>query len=246
MDGPERYVDLVIDLLLRLRETQRDPIAAAADTIAASLQRDGVVHLFGTGHSHLLAEEVFYRAGGLFAIDPLLDSSVLLSQGALRSTVTERRPGAAAEIAGRYDLRRGDVGIVISNSGRNPAPVEMAQLMKARGLAVIAVTSLVHSSALPPVPPNTQRLFEVANVVLDNGGTYGDAGLRLDGVANPVGPTSTIAGAVLLHAVFIGAMERLVAARHPVANLPSGNIEGGDLIALRAEFEHYRDRIRHW
>jgi uncharacterized phosphosugar-binding protein len=246
MDASERYFELVIDLLGRLRLSQRDAVARAAEAVAATLAADGVVHLFGTGHSHLLAEEVFYRAGGLMAIEAMLDPSVLLSAGARHSTVTERSPGAAAAIAGVYDLRRGDVGVVISNSGRNPAPIEMAKLMKARGLTVIALTSVTHSSAVPPLPPHARRLFEIADIVLDNGGQYGDAGLRIDGVPHPVGPTSTVAGAALLHAVMIGAMERLVAAGKPVVNLPSGNLEGAELTAVAAEFERYRDRIRHW
>lgn len=246
MDGPERYFDLVVDLLLSLRESQRSAIAAAADAIAAALQADGVVHLFGTGHSHMLAEEVFHRAGGLIPVEAMLDSRIVLSGGVRRSTATERTPGAAADIASRYDLRAGDVGIVISNSGRNPAPVEMAQLMKARGIRVVALTSITHSSALPPLPAHAQRLFEIADIVLDNGGPYGDASIRLDWVPNPVGPTSTIAGAALLHAVFIGAMERLVAAGRSVVNFPSGNLQGADLTAVAAELERYRDRIRHW
>lgn len=246
MDGPDRYFALVIDLLQRLRDSRRAAVAAAAEAVAACLAVDGVVHLFGTGHSHMLAEEVFYRAGGLIPIDAMLDSTVVLSGGAQRSTVTERTPGAAAEIASRYDLRPGDVGIVISNSGRNPAPLEMAQLMKSRGLTVIALTSVAHSSALAAAPPRTQRLYEVANIVLDNGGAYGDAALRLDGVPHPAGPTSTIAGAALLHAVIIGAMERLVAQRRPVVNFPSANVEGADLTAVAAELERYRGRMRHW
>jgi uncharacterized phosphosugar-binding protein len=246
MDGSQRYFDLVIDLLERLRASQREAMAAAAESVAAALDAGGVVHLFGTGHSHMLVEEVFYRAGGLLAVDAMLDPTVVLSGGAQRSTLTERTPAAAVEIASRYDLRRGDVGIVISNSGRNPAPIEMAQLMKGRGLVVIALTSVTHSSALPPLPPHTQRLFEVADIVLDNGGVYGDAAMRLDGVPHPVGPTSTVAGAALLHAVFIGAMERLVATGRSVVNLPSGNVEGADLTAVAQELERYRSRIRHW
>lgn len=244
--GGEQYFDLVIDLLLRLRESQRTAVARAADAVAASLRGGGVVHLFGTGHSHMLAEEVFYRAGGLVPIDAMLDASVVLSGGAQRSTVTERTPGAAAEIAGRYDLRAGDVGIVISNSGRNPAPVEMASLMKERGLAVIALTSLAHSRAFAPLPPREVRLADIADIVLDNGGAVGDAALWLDGVPHPVGPTSTVAGAVVLHAVFIEAMEELAAGGQPVVNLPSGNVEGADLTAVAAELGRVRRRLRHW
>jgi uncharacterized phosphosugar-binding protein len=246
MDAPDRYFSLVITLLARLRESQRAAVAAAAEAIAASLAADGIVHLFGTGHSHMLAEEVFYRAGGLLPVQAMLDPAVVLSGGARRSTMTERTPGAAAKIAERYDLRARDAGIVISNSGRNPAPIEMAQLMKARAMRVIAITSVAHSSVLPPLAPHSQRLFEIADIVIDNGGVYGDAALPLDGVPHPAGPTSTIAGATLLHAVFIGAMERLVAGGRSVVNFPSGNIEGTDTTAIAAEFERYRDRIRHW
>ncbi|HVN88144.1 MAG TPA: SIS domain-containing protein [Candidatus Binatia bacterium] len=246
MDSADRYFDVVIALLQRLRTSQHAAIAAAADAVATCLSADGLVHLFGTGHSHMLAAEVFYRAGGLIPIDAMLDPSVVLSGGAQRSTATERTPGAAAAIATRYDLRAGDVGIVISNSGRNPAPIEMAQLMKARGVRVIAVTSVAHSSALPAVPPHAQRLFEIVDIVLDNGGAYGDAALRVPGVAQPVGPTSTITGAALLHAVMIGAMERLVGAGQPVINLPSGNVPDADLTAVMTELARYRGRIRHW
>jgi uncharacterized phosphosugar-binding protein len=246
MDGPDRYFAHLIDLLARLRESQRDVIAKAADAIAQCLGNDGIVHLFGTGHSHMLAEEVFYRAGGLIPIEAMLDPSVLLSGGAQRSTTTERTPGVADTIASRYELRPGDVGVVISNSGRNPAPIEMARIMRARGLTVIALTSRKHSSAQRPVPPHTERLFEIADIVLDNGGPYGDAGMRLAGVAHPVGPTSTISGAALLHAVLIGAMERLVAGGREVVNLPSGNVSGTDLSSVAAEIARYRQRIRHW
>jgi uncharacterized phosphosugar-binding protein len=108
------------------------------------------------------------------------------------------------------------------------------------------LTSVTHSSALPPLPPHTQRLFEIADIVLGNGGPYGDAGVRLDGVPNPVGPTSTIAGAALLHAVFIGAMERLVRAGRRVVNLPSGNVDDSDMAGIATELARCRDRFRHW
>lgn len=246
MSAVERYFDRVVDLLTGLRDSQRDALARASEAVAAALRAGGVVHLFGTGHSHMLAEEVFYRAGGLIPIEAMLDSRVVLSGGAQRSTATERTPGAAAEIAAGYDLRAGDVGVLISNSGRNPAPIEMAQLMKARGLTVIALTSVTHSRAYAPLLPGSPRLLEVADIVLDNGGAVGDAGLLLDGVAHPVGPTSTITGATLLHAVMLGAMERLAAEGSRVINLPSGNVDGGDLDAVVVELERYRGRIRHW
>lgn len=238
------YLDRLRDLLERFRVTQREALNRAAGTVAECLRGGGMVHLFGTGHSHMIAEEVFYRAGGLIPMNAMLDASVVLSGGATRSTETERTPGAAAAIAARYDLRADDAGVVISNSGRNPAPVEMALLMKGKGMPVIAVTSCAHSSALPPLDPPGARLFEVADIVLDTGGAYGDASLELRGVRHPVGPTSTVLGAAIVQSLVIAAMERL-AVTSAVVNLPSGNVPNADLSAVLAELAKYRSRIRH-
>jgi len=241
----DTYLERAVQLLRRIGGEQRQPLERAAALVAESLRRDGVLHLFGTGHSHMLAEEVFYRAGGLVPVDAMLDAAAVLSGGALRSTATERRSGSAAEIAARYDLRAGDCGVVISNSGRNPAPVEMAQRMKECGLSVIAVTSLAHSRAEPPRPPATVRLFEVADVVLDTGVPHGDAALRLEGVAHPVGAVSTVVGAALLQCLVLRAMEVLLAAGAEVVNLPSGNVEGASAERVWAEMDRFRARIRH-
>lgn len=241
----DAYLGEVQRLLERFRASQRESLERAAACVAERLRGGGIVHLFGTGHSHMLAEEVFYRAGGLVPMSAMLDASVVLSGGAARSTATERTPGAAAAIADRYDLRGGDVGIVISHSGGNPAPVEMAQLMKAKGMAVIAVTSVAHAQAMATTSTPRLRLLDVADVVLDTGCPHGDAALDLEGVLHPVGPTSTVIGAAVVQALVIAAMTHLVAAGARVCNLPSGNIPGADLAPVLAEFAKYRDRIRH-
>jgi uncharacterized phosphosugar-binding protein len=192
----------------------------------------------------MLAEEVFYRAGGLVPVNAMLDETVVLSGGALRSTETERTPGAAAAIAARYDLRPGDAGLVISQSGRNPAPVEMAELMKGKGLAVIALTSLAHARCVTP-GGSGKRLFEVADVVLDTGVPYGDAMMEITAARFPVGPTSTVIGAALVQALMIEVIERLAARGEPVVNLPSANVDGAELDRVIAEVARYRARIRH-
>lgn len=241
----DEYFDRLQRLLAEVHGTQRDALDAAAEVIAESLSADGIVHLFGTGHSHMIAEEVFYRAGGLIPIDAMLDRDVLLSTGALRSTENERTPGKAAEIAARYDLRPGDVGVVISSSGRNPVPVEMALLMRERGMRVIALTSLTHSRSAEARHPPGVHLFEVADVVLDNRGAPGDASLHLDGVPQPVGPTSTVIGAAIIQSVVLLAMEKLIASGKRVVNLPSANVDGADLAAVAGELRRVRGRVRH-
>ena len=240
------YLHRLHALLERFRTTQGAALAHAADLLADSLRRGGIVHLFGTGHSHMIAEEVFYRAGGLLQVNAMLDGSVVLSGGAWRTTETERTPGAATAIASRYDLRAGDCGVVVSHSGRNPAPVEMALLMKSKALPVIAITSVAASQALPPLDPPGARLFEVADAVLDTGGDSGDAALPLPGAPQPVGPTSTVIGAAIVQALVIAAMERLATSGVSIVNLPSGNVPHTDLRAVQAEMQKYHHRIKHW
>ena len=239
------YIGRLQQLLDGVRTAQAVALAAAAELIVRSLRADGIIHLFGTGHSHMIAEEVFYRAGGLIAVNAMLDAEVVLSGGALRSTETERTSGKAAEIAARYDLRRGDVGVVISNSGRNPVPVEMAQLMRQRGLPVIALTNLNHSRSLEPLDPPGVRLFEIADVVLDNGGAYGDACLSLPGVAFPAGPTSTVVGAAIIQSVILLAMESMAKSGSRVVNLPSANVGGTDAGEVLQELAKVRGRVKH-
>lgn len=241
----DEYLRALRDLIETFRGGQREQLDRAAELVANALAGGGVLHLFGTGHSHMLAEEIFYRAGGLIPINAMLDSEVVLSGGALRSTETERAAGKAAEIAARYDLRAGDAGVVISNSGRNPAPVEMAKLMKKAGVPVIAVTSLAPSRTVASLDPPGARLFEVADVVLDTGGAHGDAFLQLSGVPYPVGPTSTVVGAAIVQSLVLLTMEKLLQRGGKVLNLPSANVDGAETGAVSAEFAKLRGRIRH-
>jgi uncharacterized phosphosugar-binding protein len=241
----DAYLAAVHRLLERFRTTQREALERAAELLAGCLHNDGVLQVFGTGHSHMIAEEVFVRAGGLIPVNAMLDTSVVLSGGAFRSTETERRPGAAAEVAAHYDLRPQDAGVVISNSGRNPAPVEMARLMKATGMPVVAITSVAHSTALPVLDPPGVRLLDLCDVVLDTGSAYGDACLQIKGVRHAVGPTSTVIGATIVQALILAVMEHLVAAGAEVVNLPSANVPQSGATQVLAEIDKYRGRLRH-
>lgn len=204
------------------------PVRQAARIVASCLQNGGLVHVFGSGHSHMLAEEVFFRAGGLAGIEPVLESSLMLHESALKSTRMERLPGYAAVIADDREIRQGDVLIVISNSGRNALPVELAEIARSRGIPVIAITSFEHSSRVQSRAPSGRRLFEVADVVIDNYAPYGDACVSIDGVRYPVGALSTVTGAALINAIVVGAVELLARSGHPPAVLASANMQNGE------------------
>lgn len=198
-----------------LSEVERDEAAsieAAASMIATAVPAGRAVRLLGTGHSYALALELAGRAGGLLGPATIHDVGLSMAEGLAKATALERLDGLGEILVEQAGLGPGDVLVVISNSGRNAVPVQATLAASRRGAGTIAVTSVAHSRSVPPRPPLTARLFECADVVLDNHGLPGDAAVSLPGVANATGPTSTVVGAALLNAVGIRATELLAAA----------------------------------
>ncbi len=228
-DGAATYLDVVADLLARLRDEALPAIVAAAELVADALSRDRPVHVFGAGHSHLLAEEAYYRAGGLVDVRPLLFEGLMLHTSAPLSTSLERLPGLAEALLLDHGIEPGDVLVIASNSGANTVAVEMARLAGEGGAAVVAVTSLRHAtSALARRSGEGPRLHELADVVIDNGSVPGDAAVRLPGVPHPMGPTSTVAGAAIINAIAVETARLLVARGISPRVFVSANLAGGD------------------
>jgi len=241
----EVYLAEAARALERLSQHQGASIAAAAAAIADALDADGVLHVFGCGHSHLLAEEVFYRAGGLAAVNPILDPRLMFQEGALASTHAERESGYAARILGREDVRAVDAAIVASNSGRNAVPIEMALELRAHGVTVIAITSLAHAQAVTARHASGRRLHEIADIVVDTGIAAGDAAITLPGSALKMGPLSTVVGAALMHAIVIEAAALLVQRGHEPEVLPSANLDTTSDEDLERALSRYAGRIRY-
>lgn len=208
-----------------------DQLEPAVAAIVASCRAGGLTYVFGTGHSHLLALELHYRAGGPAFVVPVLDQSLMLHTGAIASTARERESGAAAAAFARYTLRPRDVVIVISNSGVNAAPVEAARLGKESGATVVALTSRAYSEASAKGRPT---LAGEADIVIDNFLPPGDALVDLPGTPLKAGPGSTAIGAALLHALFAEAAARLSADGPPPiflsANMPGAAENNRDLV----------------
>jgi uncharacterized phosphosugar-binding protein len=239
------YIGELIRRLDELLDRQRDRMEAAADLVANAIMNDGVVHTFGTGHSSIVAQEAFMRAGGLFPVNAILDERVVLSGGSLMSAAMERHEGLAAEILAAHDIHPSDAGIVISNAGRNAAPVEMAMEMRQRGIPVIGITSTTHSRTASAVHSSGKKLMDVADVVLDNGAPHGDACVSIPGLPTAMGPVSTVTGAALIHSVFILAAEKMLARGYEPVALPSGNVETADFTRIQEAMQAFADRIKH-
>jgi uncharacterized phosphosugar-binding protein len=229
------YLELLQDLLRRIVDEQADKIEAAAELWAQAIANGGMVHVFGSGHSSLVCQDVYGRAGGFVQVNWIVSDDLLPLRG-MRSSGIERLSGLAAVLLDAEPVRAGDALVVVSNSGRNAVPVEMAELAVARDVRTIAVTSVQHSSAFASRANSGRRLFEVAEVVLDNLGVAGDAAIRVGspGHAVDVGATSTIMGATLLQAVSVGAATRLAAMGIPPRVFVSANVDEGDAQASEA------------
>ncbi|WP_376792049.1 sugar isomerase domain-containing protein [Thermoflexus sp.] len=227
-----RYREMLLEQLQRAFEANRETIQAAARLIADTVAADQIIHVFGSGHSQLVALDLVGRAGGFANVNPLFDP--LFGRA-------ERLEGFAAALLTAHAFHPGDVLIVISHSGRNPAPIEVALHGKRHGLPVIAVTAVAFSRSLPSRHSSGKRLFELADVILDTMGAPGDAVISLEPDLY-VGPTSTAIGAALLQAVIAEAAAQLLdrGIRPPLFR--SGNLEGADAYnqELRAR---YRGRV---
>lgn len=240
----QSYFAVIHTLLNEAESRNAAALTQATDALADCLANGGIFHTFGTGHGHMLAEELFYRAGCLVAVNAILDPGLMLHVSALSSSHLERLPGYAALVLERYAVTAGDVLLVASNSGRNSVPVEMALAAKTRGLTVIALTSMKHSQSQASRHPSGKRLFEVADIILDNCGEIGDAAIEVEGLPGRIGATSTVVGAALLHEMVratVGKM--LVRGVQPDITL-SANVDGGDAHNARL-FEQYQNRLRH-
>jgi uncharacterized phosphosugar-binding protein len=217
------YLHALAGMLATLTEGQEAAFSAAAKAIAGCIKRDGLVYLFGTGHSHLLAEEGHYRAGGLACVVPILPTLVMLHEGAVASTRLERTAGLAATALSRYPITRRDVLIVFSTSGVNAMPVEAAQLGRQLGATVIAVTSQAYSQA---AAHGRTRLADVASIVIDSRVPPGDAIFGLGPRGRKAGPASTAIGAAILNAMFLEAEARVLASGGDVPVYVSANMPG--------------------
>ncbi|HEX6140344.1 MAG TPA: sugar isomerase domain-containing protein [Candidatus Limnocylindria bacterium] len=212
----DRYFLALDEILARVREANRDSIADAAAIVADTIAADGIVHAFGSGHSQLLAIELAGRAGGLAGIQVILDPG----QGK-----AETLEGYAATIVRDYAFEPRDCLIVISNSGRNPSPIEMAMMGREHGMKVIAVTAADFSRSVSSRHSSGRRLLDLADVVLDTRGAAGDAAVHIEGAPADVGPTSTVVGAALLNAVMAEAVAELVRRGVPPPILVSQNTD---------------------
>ncbi len=211
-----RWLDDAAAVIARVAETQADGIETASHWCADAIAADGLVHLFGTGHSRIPVEEMFPRYGSYPGFNPIVELSmtfhtqVVGANGQRQAMFIERMPGLAEVILSNFRFGPADVMMVFSASGLTAVPVEMAAGARARGLRVIAVTSVAQSMSAEPEPAAGRRLLDVADLVLDVCSPDADATVTLDGLDTPVGPVSTVGAVAIVNAIKARTAELLV------------------------------------
>ena len=234
MSAMNAFFDAARDILTLIESQEGDKIRQVAETMSDSIMQGGVPHVFGSGHSMLPAREVFKRAGTLSCI-----RAIGLERWVGKF---ERLEGFGPILLKDYDMRPGEVLIVISSSGINPLPIEIALEGKKIGMTVVALTAMEHTTAVASRHSSKKKLYEVADIVIDTHVPSGDAAIPIEGVSMKVGPLSTIAAVGIMDAIVVATTERIVQKGGTPPVRISRNLPGGD--ENNARFKAmYHDRI---
>ena len=243
MSAYDQFVSVARNQFDRVADTQRTSITTAGDWLADSLAAKGFLYAFGTGHSHMVAEEIFYRAGHLARAVPILEETLMMHLNATEATYLEREQGRAKTILDQYPVAPGDLLVVASNGGRNAVPIEMVLEAKSRGLKTVAITNMDQTRRWPSRHPSGKRLADVADLVIDNCGVDGDAAMSIEGFPHRIGPPSTITGILIINLIVVHAIEQLVRRGVEPEIYISSNTQGDD--HNDCLLKKYKAHIRH-
>jgi uncharacterized phosphosugar-binding protein len=232
-------------------EGQQAAIQQAADWFAATILAGRMVHLFGSGHSRILVEEMWPRYGSFPGFNPIVELSlsfhnlVVGANGQRQAMFLENVPGLAERILRNFDLAPADSALVVSSSGCNVVPIEMAEQFQRRGVKVVALVSRRHAEASRSQRADGRKLTHFADLVLDTGAPVGDAMVRIDGLPTAVSPGSTVGGCLLVNSIKAEVADRLTKAGHPPRVLSAGAVVGREKAAeiFEAAYDEHARRL---
>jgi len=225
------YAYKINSILKKIIKEESKKIFKCAKIITNSYRKGGQLYIFGTGHSKLIAEDSFHRAGGFAAACPIRDDNINFSKGARKATQLERTPNIAKKALEKYKLSKKDVLMVISNSGVNHAPVEAALIAKKKKVHTIAITSFNYSQKAPLSKLN-KRLYEIVDIYIDNKIPAGDSLIKIKN--SSVGPASTITGSFILNSILVEVAGMLKKEKvfpfYISSNMPNANANNEKLV----------------
>ncbi len=237
--------------LLDCVRTQLPLIQQTADLFTQTILAGQMVHVFGSGHSRILVEEMWPRYGSFPGFNPIVELSltfhnlVVGANGQRQAMFLENVTGLAARILRNFDLKAGDSALVISSSGCNVVPVEMAEEFQRRGVKVVAIISRRHADASTSRHPGGKKLQDFADIVLDTGAPVGDAMVKIEGLETPVAPGSTVGGCLLVNTIKAEVADRLTRAGQPPKVLTATAVVGAEKATalFEAAYDEHARRI---
>ena len=238
----QQYYETVSQTLAAIFSQETAKIEQAGALLAETLKKDGMLYVFGCGHSHMLAEELFYRAGGLAPVYPIFETAAMLHEGAAKSSRIERMSGYAKHVMDRYPIGPNDCLLVVSTSGINPFPMEMAEAAAAKGAKVIGISSFAYL-ANPSRHAEGKHLPDFCHLCVDNHVPTGDATVQVCADGTKAGPVSTIASIAIANSIVLHACEVLNAEGIEPKVFHSGNCPGADGYNA-ALIDEYMPRVR--
>ncbi len=250
MESLGMYCKKVSECLQAIAEKEEKNIRMAAELMADAIEKDQVIHVIGTGgHSSIAAEEMLWRAGGLVPVNPMLEQGFNLAHGAFRSGLVERISGYAKPVLDYYQVKAGEVIIIVNAYGINSLTIDAALEAKKMGLKVIAITSPEFSKAVPEDHParhpSKKNLYQLdVDVLIDNHMPVGDAVVEFANYARKVAPVSTILNAFVVNAITAATVEILLGRGIEPPVWASANMPGGDA-ANKRYIDKYFERIKH-
>ncbi len=250
MTPAEQYLQKSRELLQAV-EGQLLQIRQAADVFAATILAGRMVHVFGSGHSRILVEEMWPRYGSFPGFNPIVELSltfhslVVGANGQRQAMFLENVTGLAERILRNFHLSPQDTALIVSSSGCNRVPIEMAELFQQRGVKVVAIISRRHSEASRSHDPRGKRLQDFATIVLDTGAPPGDAMVKIENLETPVAPGSTLGGVMLVNTIKAELADRLTKAGQPPLVLSGAAVVGADRAKeiFEAAYDEHAERL---
>ena len=244
-DYIKEYYNKIQDMQKKVIDEQQENIEKVGKVFAGTIKDGGALYAFGASHAGILAEELFYRTGGLALINPLFSPTLMLNtRPATVTSQMERLDGFGNVILNGSASTAGDTILIHSVSGRNTVSIDMAIAAKEKGMNVIVITNMEYTTNVTSRHPSGKNLYEFADIVIDNHGEFEDSSILLDGMNQKVAPTSSVIGCMIANMIVISTVDNLLKLGIEPPVFRSANVDGGDE-ANKHIFEKYKANIHY-